>query len=186
MKAKNAPGTDVAAFRGTLRQVQRRAHWHGDRATSAASASTSSAAPPPPPPSGTETVFGTPTAPGVYDGTPWVLGMMFQSSRPGKITRCGSIWSAGETGRHTFRPWNNASRTGRWAHSDRIGIGTRLDPGTPLTPIRIHPDVSTRLPSRRAAIPGATIQHSPTHWDAGNNGSSLSYPANAGVFGTAL
>jgi hypothetical protein len=145
-------------------------------------------APPPPPPlAGPETIFAGVTAAGAYDGQPWVLGTVFQSSRPGRITAVRVYAVAGESGSHTFRLWDNLTgrqvgATGTFAATGAGWIQYNLPQAIAIREgVRYTVAVTTGGDARKyyAAAVGALAR-------GGSNGASLSYPANAGVFGASL
>ena len=94
---------------------------------------------------------------------------------------------AGESGRHTFRLWNNATGQQVGASTQISGTGPGWIQAQLATPIRIQPDV---LYTIAITTGGDARRNYPALTNAlggpSNNGSSLSYPANAGVFGMAL
>ena len=121
-----------------------------------------------------------------YDDQPWCLGTIFSVSVPGKLTGVKLYAVQGESGQHTFRLWDN--QTGkqigatRTFSADGAGWRTYVLP----TPTSLMPGASYTVAittggdqRKRYAALVDTLQ-------SGGAVGSVSYPANAGVFGTVL
>ncbi|MFO1497745.1 MAG: choice-of-anchor D domain-containing protein [Verrucomicrobiota bacterium] len=118
-----------------------------------------------------------------FDGTYYELGTVFRSSVPGKITHVRVYSLAAETGDHTARLWQNDTEEVvggpyTWNYGGFTGWITLDIPDVDiLADTDYTVSVSTGTSAKRN-YPNIAADLSA----AGNNGQSLSYPVNAGVF----
>ena len=111
---------------------------------------------------------------------------MFTPSRNGTITHVRVYAVSGESGRHTASIWDNATgtqlRSRRWTYAGAGWKEVQLSNPLQVTAGKSYTvAVTTGADNGRgyAAISGALTQ-------PGDNGASLTWPANAGVFDTNL
>jgi hypothetical protein len=178
VKSKNAKGTDAASYSADYAKFNI-VPKDGAVATPPTA--------PPLPSAKSETIFGNITAPGASDRSPWVLGTIFTALRPGKITAVRIYAVQGETGNHTFTLWNNKTGQQIGGALTFSAVGPGWVTYTPPSPISIGAGV----PYTVAVTTGVDSQKYYAYAEnalvfPGNNGRSLSYPANAGVFGANL
>jgi opacity protein-like surface antigen len=135
-----------------------------------------------------ENMFGSKTGSRYTDGIAYELGTKFQADVAGKITGVRVYGVSGESGNHTVRIWNNATGqvvggpyTWNFSGSNSWVTYTLPQPVSISANTQYTVSVSTGTDSAKYYTARAGDFASP-----GNNGSHLSWPADAGVYTTSL
>ena len=146
------------------------------------------AATPTPVPGGSENMFGSKTGTSYNETVAYELGVIFQTSAAGQITGIRVYAVTNDTGDHTARIWRNSDNAviGGPYTINYSGANAWVTYNLPST---VSIAAGTQYTVSVTTGAGTTKYYASISGDltnAGNNGNHLSWPANAGVYGTTL